>query len=613
MSGEKILYWDIETASADALFTMIVDKGEAGERPVEGPFVRLIGYAWNDGPVQITTDPQELLAAIEEADETWGHNTYGFDGLAMAWHHGMSWDMFCDKSYDTDPLSRYDFPPRSREHGSDDHYDLDHVAHRYGFAGKITGEDGLQRLKIKYKGYDRIPVDDPKYRAYLVRDVEQSRDVARLLKRALNDYTRREHELARYAGDMTLSGSLADVPLLHTRIREGQETKNRALKELNERYGVPLGVEVLRGRGKARHPVWEPYKAPLATRAGKDALIKAFWDLGARHVPKVKKKDITHPVTGKPVKDIAAGREGMEKMISHYVVKRGLEPVRRLAELVTTVTTVRSIYQTDLNNLAPDGRIHHRVSMRQASGRWSVDSGATVHGKHDGRHVEREVILPDPGHVLLTCDLAQVDMRAMAGQSQDKAYMDLFGWEEDGTQKDAHQLIADMLGIKRQDAKARGHGWNYGLGAKRMIREGADPKIVHAFVNGMERRFPRLCTYKEEVRATGRSGDYLDNGFGRPMRCEPRFAYTVAPALIGQGTARDITCEVLLRLLRAHPEYRPYLRLYVHDEFVFSVPEEQAEEIKAEIIKYFTWEWRGVPILCDATGPAKNWGDASEK
>jgi DNA polymerase-1 len=237
----------------------------------------------------------------------------------------------------------------------------------------------------------------------------------------------------------------------------------------------------------------------------------------------------------------------------------------------------------------------------------------TVYGKHAGRHVEREIIIPDPGHALITCDLSQVDMRAMAGQSQDPAYMDLFGWEEDGTPKDAHQLIADMLGIKRQDAKARGHGWNYGLGAARMIREGADPKIVYAFVNGMERRFPRLCAFKDEVRDTGRSGDYLDNGFGRPMRCDPRFAYTMAPALIGQGTARDITCEVLLRLLRAHPEYRKYLRLYVHDEFVFSVPVEQAEKIKADVVEAFTWEWRGVPILCDATGPAANWGDASAK
>lgn len=596
---ERVLTFDIETADADALFTMIVDADTPEKaRPVEGPFVRLIGYAWDDeDDVHVTTDPDELIQAIMSADVVTGHNILGFDGLALAWHHGMDWDAFCDRAIDTDPLSRYDFPPRSREHGTADQYDLDHVAQRYGVAGKITGDSGLAALKRRYKGYDRIPVDDPDYVAYLVQDIRASQGVYRILKRALNDYTRREHELARYAGDLTLSGVMVDQDLLAKRIQAGQDTKAEALKELHDAYGIPLGKTVLKGRAPNKREVWEPYKSPLATDAGKDALVAAFAKLGARHYPKTK-----------ATKKIMAGREGMEKMVQHYVIKRGMEPVRRLCELVTTVTTIRTIYQTAANNVAPDGKIHPRVSMRQASGRWSVTPGMTVYGKHAGRHVEREIIVPDPGHALITCDLSQVDMRAMAGQSQDPAYMKLF---EPG--RDAHQEIADMLGIKRQDAKARGHGWNYGLGANRMIREGADPKVVYAFVNGMESRFRRLCTYREEVRAVGASGDYLDNGFGRPMRCDPRFAYTMAPALIGQGTARDITCEVLLRLLRAHPEYRQYLRLYVHDEFVFSVPVEQAEKIKADVIEAFTWEWRGVPILCDATGPAANWGDASAK
>jgi DNA polymerase-1 len=556
--------------------------------------------------VTITTDPDELMAALEEADETWGHNTYGFDGLAMAWYHGLDWKAWCAKSWDTDPLARYDFPPRSREHGSADQYDLDHVAQRYGLAGKLTGDEGLAALKRKYKGYDRIPVDDPAYRAYLTQDVVASRDVAKVLRRALNDYTRREHQLLYYTGQMTLNGFHVNRPLLEARIKDGEDRKRTALQKLNNTYGIPLGKTVLKGRAPNKREVWEPYKSPLATKEGKAALVDAFAKLGAKHYPK----------TGK-TKEIMAGREGMEKMAAHYVVKKGLTQVKELCDLVTTVTTVRTIYQTALNNLAPDGKIHPRVSMRQASGRLSVTPGMTVFGKHDGRWVEREIFDAEEGldepYVLITCDLSQVDMRAVAGHSQDPAYMELFGREDDGTPKDAHQMIADMLGIKRQDAKARGHGWNYGLGANRMIREGADPKVVWAFVNGMERRFRRLCEWREEVRDIGSSGELLDNGFGRPMRCDPRFAFTQAPALMGQGTARDITMEVLIRLLEAHPEYVYYLRNQVHDEWVFSVPESRAEEIKGHIVDAFTWEWRNVPILCDAAGPGASWGELSKK
>lgn len=604
--AQRILTFDIESADADAIFTGKI-KITDGWRPVEGPFVRLIGYKVNDGPVIVTTDVPELLEEIRRADVITGHNILGFDGLALAWHHGMDWAAFAAKAHDTDPLSRQHTPPRSREHGSEDHYDLDHVAQRLGVEGKITGENGLAALKRRYGGYDRIPVDDPDYVAYLRQDVASSYQVAHKLP--MTRYGRREHRLATLAGHMTLTGFPVDLPLLKTRIKEGEERKQAALSELHEAYGIPLGKTVLKGRRPNKTEHWESFKSPLATRVGKDALIKAFWDLGAKHYPKVDKNKITHPVTGDEIRDIAAGRDGMNKMIAHYVVKLGKTKIRRLAELVTIVTTTRTVYQTAMDNLAPDGRVHPVVSMRQASGRWSVTKpGMTVFGKHDGKHVEREIFTGLPGYVVISCDLSQVDMRAVAGHSQDRNYMKLF---EPG--RDAHQEIADMLGIPRQEAKARGHGWNYGLGAKRMIREGADPQIVWAFVNGMETRFPRLCEWREEVREQGADGEWLDNGFGRKMRCDPRWAYTVAPALMGQGTARDITCEVLLTLMERHPEYIPYLVGHAHDEFIFMVPEDQAEKIGKDIVDAFTWEWQGVPILCELAGPGSSWGEISAK
>lgn len=611
MSAPRILTFDIETADADALFTMKIKTAD-GYRPVEGPFIRLIGYAVDDGPVVITTDVSELLAEIERATMVQGHNILGFDGIALAWHHGMDWARFAAKAKDTDPLSRQHTPPRSREHGSEDKYDLDHVAQRLGLAGKITGENGLPALKRKYGGYDRIDVTDADFRAYLVQDVLAARDVADALP--MTRYGRREHRLATLAGHMTLNGFKIDQELLERRIKEGQDRKAAALAELKRDFGIPLGRYVTRGRKPNKTEHFVPFKSPLATREGKDALIEAFASAGAKYYPRVDKTKRVNPHTGAVEKDIATGREPMQRMIDHYYGKLRNEAVKRLCELVTIVTTVRTIYQTDANNLAPDGRIHPTVSMRQASGRWSVGSGFTVHGKHAGRHVEREVFVSDgPGWVVISCDLSQVDMRAVAGHSQDRNYMDLLGFNADGTPKDAHQEIADMLGLPRQEAKARGHGWNYGLGAKRMIRDGADPQMVWAFVNGMERRFPRLCEWREEVRELGGQGELLDNGFGRLMRCDPRWAYTVAPALMGQGTARDITCEVLLRLIDEHPEYIPYLRGHAHDEFIFVVPEDQADVIGKEIQRCFTWEWQNVPILCDLSKPGKSWGEISAK
>ena len=276
---------------------------------------------------------------------------------------------------------------------------------------------------------------------------------------------------------------------------------------------------------------------------------------------------------------------------------------------MNVITTARTVYQTASDCLCADGRVHPVNSFRQASGRWSVTNpGLTVFGKRGGRHVERDIFCAEPGYVVITCDLSQVDMRAMAGHCQDPAYMALF---EPG--KDAHQEIADSLGIPRHDAKAIGHGWNYGLGPNRMIKNGLDKRLVYKFTSGMQRRFPRLIAWREEIRAAGKAGEILGNGFGRRMRCDPSRAYTVAPALMGQGGARDIMCESLLRLDAAAPWMRPFLRVMVHDEIVTTVPEERADEAVAALQAAMTWVWRGVPVLCEISGPGRSWGAVSGK
>lgn len=179
--------------------------------------------------------------------------------------------------------------------------------------------------------------------------------------------------------------------------------------------------------------------------------------------------------------------------------------------------------------------------------------------------------------------------------------------------RDAHTEIAVKVfgdAKRRQDSKPIGHGWNYGLGKNKLIKAGHDPATVTTFFDQMQSQFPRLCEWKDEVRAKGASGELLDNGFGRKMRCDRDRAYTQAPALMGQGTARDIVCEALLRL---PDEFRPYLRVMVHDEIVMSVPEEHAEEIGREVKKAFTFEWRNVPIECDLSRPGRSWGEVSDK
>jgi DNA polymerase-1 len=231
-----------------------------------------------------------------------------------------------------------------------------------------------------------------------------------------------------------------------------------------------------------------------------------------------------------------------------------------------------------------------------------------VMGKRGGRHVERAVLLPDPGEVLISADLSQVDMRAVAGLSQDQAYIEMLKHD------DPHTRIAiELFGTaeRREEAKAIGHGWNYGRGI-RAISEGQeiDPELVRRFDSSMRERFPRLVEWQGEVRALAESGALLDNGFGRLMRPDPHRAHTQGPALMGQGAARDIMMTGLLRL---DPRILPMLRAQIHDEIVLSVPVAQAEEVGRAVVEALSFEWNGVPILADVSRPGTNWAMCYEK
>ena len=92
------------------------------------------------------------------------------------------------------------------------------------------------------------------------------------------------------------------------------------------------------------------------------------------------------------------------------------------------------------------------------------------------------------------------------------------------------------------------------------------------------------------------------------MRPDPQRAHTQGPALMGQGAARDIMMEGLLRLADRAPEVLPMLRAQVHDEIVLSVPEKDATDIARIVVEALTFEWKGVPILADASPFGQTWG-----
>lgn len=583
------------------LYTVDLETGDANDLYTADPatYVRLAGWAADDGEVQIAAGPEAagiVAVATGRAEGITGHNIMAFDLPALVRAgaiHMRELHLLAEEGrlFDTLLVARYLDPPMARDTGvwATRKYDLDSLGDRMNLGRKLGDE--VKALVKLHGGWDKIPTDDPTFRAYLTQDVELSRRVYGVLAtelRALGPdawaYMVREHRVAAIAAQITANGFLVDQLALDERIVEVEERKAEALGLLASRYDLPLND----AKGK-------PYKSPLASAAGKAALETALRANGVTSLWR----------TGKSEQLDTSG----DHML-HIAREHAHNPaVREIAKAVYRVVGARSVYETAHKALGPDGRVHPRISMAQATGRWSITNpGLTVFGKRGGRHVERMIFLPDPGEVIITADLSQVDMRAVAGLSQDEAYIQMLMSEDPHTQI-ALELFGDAG--RREEAKTIGHGWNYGRGIK-AISDGndIDPAIVRRFDASMRERFPRLVEWQDEVRAVAESGELLDNGFGRRMRAEPARAYTQGPALMGQGAARDIMMAGLLRL---PAEVLPMLRAQVHDEIVLSVPADQVDEVAATVVEALSFEWKGVPILADSGRPGRTWGHCYEK
>ena len=628
LPGPIALGFDLETASADQLFT-------GGH---EGPFVRLVGYE-SDGDSAIAVRPDRMLNSFGHADTIYGHNILGFDIPALAHHHGADYDALAAKAWDTQVAEVLVDPPLSKGMPKG-YYTLDALAARYGVVGKTHD---LKALAAKHGGYDRIPVDDQEYNDYLWGDLAATKavwelQVERVEAMGLTDYAAREMKVAALQNRMVLNGWAVDTALLAERVAHEDAQRDAAIKVLNEKYGVPLArpdrfklklkadwpqawsmadVRALDGEtqereGFATRISGEPFKKPWSSAPGLEALERAFNDAGARHVPR-------SPAGQMLTSSDALGEGTWYCPERKRAIKGMLHPecygdnaaVRAIVEVLAMATGARAKYAEIAPYVTAQGRVHPQIGQAQGSGRWAhVKPSTSTMGKRGAAAAERDVMVADPGHLMLTSDHSQLDIRTVAALSQDGELIGLL-------QPDAEDFHTAMAGVyfgdkaRRSDAKPINHGVNYGQGAHAIAeRNGLDEGMVAAALAARGDRFHGLTAWTERVRAQASAGQLLDNGFGRLMRADPERAYTQAPALMGQGASRDVMCESLLRLDRiSEGRVRPFLRGVIHDEIVLSVPEGEVTEWQEMLREAMTWEWRGVPILCDVSAPAFRWSE----
>lgn len=246
-----------------------------------------------------------------------------------------------------------------------------------------------------------------------------------------------------------------------------------------------------------------------------------------------------------------------------------------------------------------------------------------------GRKI-RTAFIASPGHVLLSADYSQIELRLLAHIADIPQLKEAFAQGHDIHAMTASEMfsvpMADMTSEIRRRAKAINFGIIYGISAFGLANQlGIDRGEAGAYIKRYFERFPGIRTYMEQTKATCRTKGYVETLFGR--RCHyPRItasnpserAFNERAAINApiQGTAADIIRRAMIRMEDAleRAGLAAQMLLQVHDELVFEVPENEVEKT-IEVVRAIMVDaphpavQLSVPLQVDAKA-ALNWDEA---
>ncbi len=369
-----------------------------------------------------------------------------------------------------------------------------------------------------------------------------------------------------------------------------------------------LGQRILQLEQEAHELAGQPFNLGSPKQIG-----EIFFDkLG---LPVVKKT-----ATGKPSTD----EEVLEKLAEDYPLPARILEHRGLSKLKGTYTDKLP----QMVNPAT-GRVHtHYAQAVAVTGRLASNDPNLQNipiRTPEGRRI-REAFIAAPGHVVVSADYSQIELRIMAHLSGDEALLRAF---TDGL--DVHRATAaEVFGVdvaqvsseQRRYAKVINFGLIYGMSAFGLARNlGIDNTAARNYIERYFDRYPGVKRYMDETKLSAKSKGYVETVFGRrlylpeinspngPRRSGAERAAINAPM---QGTAADLIKKAMVAVQGALDAEKRATRMImqVHDELVLEVPDAEVEWARAELPRLMAGVAAlKVPLLAEV-GLGPNWDKA---
>jgi DNA polymerase-1 len=289
--------------------------------------------------------------------------------------------------------------------------------------------------------------------------------------------------------------------------------------------------------------------------------------------------------------------ETLEQLALDHPIARAILDYRGMAKL-------KSTYTDKLPQMIDPrtGRVHTSYSQATAVTGRLASSEPNLQNiparTAEGRRI-REAFIAPPGHVLVSADYSQIELRIMAHLSDDAGLLTAFAEDRDIHTATAAEVFGvpldEVIADQRRMAKVINFGLIYGMSAFGLASQlNLERSAAQAYIDRYFARYPGVASYMQRTREAARSQGYVETVFGRRLYLpeinarNPARRQGAERAAINapmQGTAADLIKLAMIAVqswLDAE-KLASKLLLQVHDELILEVPEAELDRVRAEL------------------------------
>ncbi len=218
----------------------------------------------------------------------------------------------------------------------------------------------------------------------------------------------------------------------------------------------------------------------------------------------------------------------------------------------------------------------------------------------EGKHIRGVFTADGPGHLLLSGDYSQIELRVLAHMSEDPGLIDSFLKGEDIHTRTASEVfgvpLEEVTPSLRNKAKAVNFGIIYGISDYGLAQNlGISNQEAKEYIDAYFKRYPKVKDFIRETIASARIQGYVTTLLNR-RRYIPdinsknyhlrSFAERTAVNTPIQGSAADIIKIAMVNVYKALKEngLSAKILLQVHDELILDSRQEELSKVK-DILK----------------------------